>query len=209
LFILLACFVSVSIVPMGNADTPEECEGLRGPEFGLCVAYCQGEECDINPDTAECEDLRTNHERITGNLWFPCDIIACAQCGDPDPCNQQGTLGVCQQVPAFECVEPALAVGQYPCDVVTIPADVAPGCSQIPPQWGLIPDCQYTGPAFVCRIFIGGVLVDKCPAPPTCLTACSSDDDCLTDNEFGYGYICVDEQCAPDCECDGDVCVPN
>jgi hypothetical protein len=70
--------------------------------------------------------------------------------------------------PAINCVEPQLAIGFYSCDVVTLPADAEPGCSEIPPQWGLIPDCQYTGPAFVCNIFIGGVLVDKCPAPPSC-----------------------------------------
>ena len=209
LFILLACFISVSIVSLGNAQ--EACDGLEGAEYGLCNAYCNAHDCvAMEEATGEsCAMLRKNWAKHTDVPYFPCDIIACAQCGDPDPCNQQGTIGVCEEIPAFECPESALPVGQYDCDVVTIPADVAPGCSQIPPQWGLIPDCQYTGPAFVCNFFIGGVLVDKCPAPPSCLTECSADEDCLTDNEFGYGYICVDEQCAPDCECDGDVCVPN
>jgi len=224
LFILLACFISVSIVPMGNAGTPEECEGLRGPEFGLCVAYCQGEECDINPDTAECEDLRTNNERINGSRYFPCDqLIACALCGDPDPCNQQGTLGVCEEILAFECdaIDGALNVGEYPCSAVTIPADVAPGCSEIPPQFGLIPNCQYTGPSWVCSLFIGGVpltddggppsppgcnppfrpetctnLNTKCPAPPTCLTECISDEDCYNDSPGNPDFICVDGTCA-------------
>jgi hypothetical protein len=227
LFILLACFISVSMVSLGIAQTPDGipadeetiCDdaGLTGSAWDLCNAYCQAQDCDlIDPDAGDrpkksCEMLRKNYAKHTGTNVMPCDIVACAICGDPDPCFQQGTLGVCQEMMSYQCdaIDGSLNVGEYPCDVVTIPADVAPGCSQIPPQWGLIPDCQYTGPAFVCRIFIGGVLVDKCPAPPTCLTACSSDDDCLTDNEFGYGYICVDEQCAPDCECDGDVCVPN
>jgi hypothetical protein len=222
LFILLACFISVSMVSLGIAQTPDGipadqetiCDdaGLTGSAWDLCNAYCQAQDCDL-PGVIKksCEMLKKNFAKHTGTDVMPCDIVACALCGDPSPCVQTSTLGVCEQMMSVECdaIAGSLNVGEYDCDVVTIPADVAPGCSQIPPQWGLIPDCQYTGPAFVCRLFIGGVLVDKCPAPPTCLTACSSDDDCLTDNEFGYGYICVDEQCAPDCECDGDVCVPN
>jgi len=167
-FILLACFVSIAIVPLGNAKTPEECEGLRGAEFGLCVAYCQGEECDINPDTAECEDLRTNNEKITGNLYFPCDIIACALCGDPDPDDMTSTIGECVEIPAFECVEPALAVGEYSCDEVTIPANMTPGCDNIDPSWGLIPDCQNGMPAWVCKMFLGGTPVEQCPGVPSC-----------------------------------------
>jgi hypothetical protein len=181
-----------------------DCDGLEGQAYELCESYCFAKNCASdtpNGNPKACAANKDNYEKVTGEKWLPCDMVACALCGDPDLCNQQGTTGVCQEMKSVDCPDEALNVGEYPCSAVTIPADVSPGCSQIPPQWGLIPDCQYTGPAFVCNFFIGGVLVDKCPAPPTCLTGCNGDDECLP------GFSCVDGQCAaiPDsCEEDGD-----
>ena len=203
LFILLACFISVSVVSLGSAQTQDGipadeetiCDdaGLTGSAWDLCNAYCQAQDCDL-PGVVKksCEMLKKNFAKHTGTDVMPCDIVACAICGDPDKCNMTGTLGVCEEMMSVECdaIDGALNVGEYPCTAVTIPADIAPGCSQIPPRWGLIPDCQYTGPAFVCNIFIKGVLVDKCPAPPTCLTECISDDDCFD------AFICEDGTCA-------------
>ena len=229
LFILLACFISVSMVSLGNAQTPDGipadeetiCDdaGLTGSAWDLCNAYCQAQDCnDLEEPTKSCMMLKKNFAKHTGTDVMPCDIVACALCGDPDPCNQQGTLGVCEEMMSVDCdaIEGALNVGEYPCSAVTIPADVAPGCSEIPPQFNLIPNCQYTGPSWVCSVFIGGVpltddggppsppgcnplfqtetctnLNTKCPAPPTCLTECSSDDDCYTPD-----FICVDGYCA-------------
>lgn len=225
LFILLACFISVSMVSLGIAQTPDGipaedetiCDdaGLTGSEWDLCNAYCQAQDCnDLQELTTSCMMLRKNYAKHTGTEVMPCDMVACAVCGTTDPCNMTGTIGVCEEMMSYKCdaIDGSLNVGEYPCDVVTIPAVGTPGCSQIPPQWGLIPDCQYTGPAFVCRLFIGGVLVDQCPAPATCLTDCSSDDDC------NAGFICeegtcasptnceVDEDCLGACECIDGLC---
>jgi hypothetical protein len=199
LFILLACFISVSMVSLGNAQ--DVCEGLEGSAYDLCGAYCEAQDCD-SPDVIKksCEMLKKNFAKHTGTDVMPCDIVACAPCADPDPDDPQGILGVCEQMTSYECdaIDGALNVGEYDCADVTIPGRGTPGCSQIPPQWGLIPDCQFTGPAFVCRIFIGGVIVEEgCPAPEnTCLNECISDEDCFGSSEPDPQMTCVDGQCA-------------
>ena len=173
LFILLACFISVSIVPLGNAGTPDDCQGLRGPEFGLCIAYCQGEECDINPDTAECEDLRTNNERINGYRYFPCDdLIACGICADV---VGAGSVGECEEVLPFECVEPSMNIGPYLCDEVFLPADSdnynSCQISDDNNPFNVHPLCQNSIPAFVCTLFLKGVVLppNSCPSLPSCI----------------------------------------
>lgn len=64
----------------GTADgaTPAEeqvCEdaGLLGAAFGLCVAFCEANDCDLTPDAVACERLRENYAKITGELSFPCE----------------------------------------------------------------------------------------------------------------------------------------
>jgi len=175
LFILLACFVSVSIVALGNAQ--DVCEGLEGSAYDLCGAYCEAQDCD-SPDVIKksCEMLKKNFAKHAGTDVMPCDIVACAICGDPDPDNQQNTIGVCEEITSFECdaIEGALNVGEYPCDAVTIPAPLQPdnpagiGCDGINPAWGLIPDCQNGMPAWVCQRFLGGTVIEECPSPPSC-----------------------------------------
>ncbi len=51
--------------------------GLTGAAFGLCNAYCEAQDCDIN-DRPSCERLRTNFAKHTGTRVFPCDAF----CGD-------------------------------------------------------------------------------------------------------------------------------
>jgi hypothetical protein len=149
--------------------------GLTGSAWDLCQAYCAAQECDMDPAAKSCVMLRKNMKKQTGDQFFPCDTtIACLLCADPDPDNQQNTIGICEDLVEVDCpvVDDGSIIGvmavDATCDEVTIPANGTPGCSEIPPQWGLIPNCQYTGPAFVCNFFIGGVLVDQCPAPPSC-----------------------------------------
>ena len=200
LVFLTSLFISSMAIAAPNHGDIADCDGLEGQAYELCESYCYAKNCasdDPNGNPKACAANKANYEKVTGEAWLPCDIVACALCGDPSPCVQTDTIGVCEEMKSVDCTDDALDVGEYPCDVVTIPADVAPGCSQIPPFWGLIPDCQYTGPAWVCSAFIGGVSVDKCPAPSTCLTPCEVDDDCVSDD-----YDCVDGTCTYNVTCE-------
>ena len=49
--------------------------GLMGSALGLCVAFCEANDCDTFPDSKACEVLRGNYARITGELAFPCELI--------------------------------------------------------------------------------------------------------------------------------------
>lgn len=48
--------------------------GLIGSALGLCVAFCEANDCDAFPNSKACEVLRGNYARITGELAFPCEI---------------------------------------------------------------------------------------------------------------------------------------
>lgn len=54
-------------------EQPCDAAGLRGAAFGLCVAYCEANDCDIQPDKTACDRLRDNYAKITGEALFPCD----------------------------------------------------------------------------------------------------------------------------------------
>ena len=198
----ISLFISSMAIAAPNHGDIADCDGLEGQAWELCESYCFAKNCasdDPNGNPNACAANKKNYEKVTGSAVLPCDIVACAICGDPDPCDQQNTAGVCEEMKSVDCddIDGTLNVGEYPCDVVTIPANVAPGCSQIPPFWGLIPDCQYTGPAWVCGRFIGGVTVDICPAPDTCLGACVDDSDCASDD-----YDCVEGTCVYNVICE-------
>jgi hypothetical protein len=49
------------------------CDGLTGAGRGLCVAYCEANDCELDPDSQECHELRANFAKITGSTSFPCD----------------------------------------------------------------------------------------------------------------------------------------
>jgi hypothetical protein len=51
-----------------------------GAAFGLCVAYCEANDCELAPDSQACNVLRENYLRITGELGFPCEVT---DPGDP------------------------------------------------------------------------------------------------------------------------------
>ena len=46
--------------------------GLLGAAFGLCVAFCEANDCDVAPSPA-CDKLRQNYSKITGEVFFPCE----------------------------------------------------------------------------------------------------------------------------------------
>jgi hypothetical protein len=49
--------------------------GLMGSALGLCVAFCEANDCDTYPSSKACEVLRGNYARITGELAFPCELV--------------------------------------------------------------------------------------------------------------------------------------
>jgi hypothetical protein len=183
LFILLACSISVTIVPWGFAQTPDGetpaletvCDGLEGQAFELCEAYCEAQDCDEYPDQNSCTVLKRNYARVTGIDYLPCDTIACCLCADV---VGFGTEGVCVQVQAIECADPALPVGEFACEDVSCPAitdGTNPSCllpeEPQPPFFAtLIPPCQNGLPAFVCSGILKGEVLppNSCPAPPSC-----------------------------------------
>ncbi|MEO6028530.1 MAG: hypothetical protein ABIR79_16815 [Candidatus Binatia bacterium] len=50
--------------------------GLRGAAYGLCVAYCEANDCDLDPEQHACEVLLHNFHRITGRTDVPCVVIS-------------------------------------------------------------------------------------------------------------------------------------
>jgi hypothetical protein len=49
------------------------CDGMSGAAYGLCVSYCEANDCDLEPGSQECATLRRNYTKITGRSSFPCD----------------------------------------------------------------------------------------------------------------------------------------
>jgi hypothetical protein len=81
-----ACLVfgPTAAFPYGDG-TPDEsppaeeqvCDdaGLMGAAFGLCIAFCEANDCDDFPNRKACGVLRANYARITGELAFPCELV--------------------------------------------------------------------------------------------------------------------------------------
>jgi hypothetical protein len=78
-------FGAATATAYGNG-TPDEqppaeeqvCEdaGLFGSALGLCVAFCEANDCDANVDGADdraCSSLRAKYARVTGELFLPCE----------------------------------------------------------------------------------------------------------------------------------------
>ena len=55
--------------------------GLRGAAYGLCVAYCEANDCELDPEQHACEVLLNNFYRATGRTDVPCVSIQ----GDTGP----------------------------------------------------------------------------------------------------------------------------
>ena len=97
------------------------CDDLIDAAFGLCNAYCEAEDCDVQePGRESCERLRWNFEKHTGTPIFPCDAPFCGDgtvdagedCDSPfgfcrGGCNP--LLGICVDITCSEdcsCPEP-------------------------------------------------------------------------------------------------------
>jgi hypothetical protein len=44
-----------------------------GAAFGLCVAFCEANDCDTYPEGQACEVLRSKYAKITGEMFLPCE----------------------------------------------------------------------------------------------------------------------------------------
>jgi hypothetical protein len=50
--------------------------GLLGAAYGLCVAFCEANDCDAQldqPDDRACSSLREKYARVTSQVFFPCE----------------------------------------------------------------------------------------------------------------------------------------
>ena len=45
----------------------------HGPAYGLCVAYCEANDCELDPASPECVVLRNKYAALTGSSTLPCD----------------------------------------------------------------------------------------------------------------------------------------
>lgn len=58
-----------------DTDPPAEesvCDGLAGRAWGLCVAYCEAQDCP-GSEHPSCEVLRNKAFQVFGTGVFPCD----------------------------------------------------------------------------------------------------------------------------------------
>jgi hypothetical protein len=49
--------------------------GLRGAAYGLCVAYCEANDCELDPEQRACEVLLGNFYQATGRTDVPCVVV--------------------------------------------------------------------------------------------------------------------------------------
>ena len=75
---LAAVLAASAHAQTADGSTPAEetvCEdaGLLGAAYGLCVAFCEANDCDLTPDATACERLRANYAKITGEETLPCE----------------------------------------------------------------------------------------------------------------------------------------
>jgi len=79
---VLACSLSAGLAfadPRGDVPAPagdSMCHSIGGKANGICVAYCEAQNCDENPDQPACETLRNNWEKLAGPVALPCEKTA-------------------------------------------------------------------------------------------------------------------------------------
>jgi hypothetical protein len=62
-----------------DGQTPAEelvCDhaDLEPGAYGLCIAYCEAQDCDVRPNRRDCKIIRENFEKRTGSAVLPCDL---------------------------------------------------------------------------------------------------------------------------------------
>lgn len=53
------------------------CDGYTGDAFGVCNAYCEAQDCNLQPDKQSCKVLLARFQKITSEKTPPCHV-----CGD-------------------------------------------------------------------------------------------------------------------------------
>ena len=82
---MAACLLAPATSMAIGHGTPDEsppaeeavCDdaGLIGAALGLCIAFCEANDCDTHPKAKACRKLRSNYARISGELTFPCEMV--------------------------------------------------------------------------------------------------------------------------------------
>jgi hypothetical protein len=136
-----------------------DCDTLTGAARGLCIAYCESLDCDVE-DHPRCERLRRTYERMTGGARLPCVGISFGQClessDDLTECNELGGQRVSDSY----------------CPAVT--SRISLGC---------ITSCSDEG---VCRNYhpffgVVGPTVSDCPGGLECFASFSITGRCVED----------------------------
>lgn len=72
-YAVIAAASSFCFAP-SNAYAAESCDDVLGSARGLCVAYCEAQECHLGAGNGRsCERLAANYARITGGGELPCE----------------------------------------------------------------------------------------------------------------------------------------
>jgi hypothetical protein len=54
-------------------EPPCDAAGIRGAAYGLCIAFCEANDCEVLYDHS-CDVLRANYAKMTGEDVFPCEV---------------------------------------------------------------------------------------------------------------------------------------
>ena len=171
----------------------EDCDSLTGAAYGLCVAFCEAQDCDVNVGQPSCDSLRKNFQKKTGSTIFPCE----ARCGDG--VVSPGSGEACDDGNAVEC------------DGCSSECEIQnqgdPGCESPDPECSgqtceTFTTCNAGGSCFtsgVCGSLAegGGLCVDGS-------TQCAGLLDCVTSADCPDGGLCFVNSC-----CTRAVCVPT
>ena len=77
LFTTLLCTPVIAVQGHGTPDDEppaleSDCDGLPGAAYGLCVAYCEAQDCDTHPGKRSCDVLYGNWY----DFWYKYDESA-------------------------------------------------------------------------------------------------------------------------------------
>jgi len=183
---LLSSGIVVGTVSAQTLDgrTPaveQVCGDVKGTANGICLAYCEAQDCDMQPNKNSCAQLRINYAKHTGSPIFPCD----PRCGD----------GVVNQ--AAEDCDDGNNAG---CD------GCSPTCTLEYCGDGIVCPGEACEPGGLCADGSACLVDCTCSVPPECPcgTSCTATDgrpgSCLDQDGDG---VCA---CVTNPECEGQTC---